>query len=63
MSYTKVDLEEAQRSIESTLHKCEKALEKLRVGSSQHTLTNHRIKAFQLALDLIGRELEVQEDK
>lgn len=61
MNYTKAELEEAKRSIESTLHKCEKALEKLRVGSSQHTLTVRRIKAFQLSLALIGRELEAQE--
>jgi hypothetical protein len=57
-NFEKKELEEAARSIESTLHKCEKAFEKLRPGSPQHTLTDRRIKAFQLALALIAQELE-----
>ena len=58
MTYTPEELAEAQRAIDSTLHKCEKALEKLRPGSSAHTLTVRRIRAFRIALALIGREME-----
>ena len=57
MRYTDEELAEARRSIASTLSKCEKALEKLRPGSASHTLTARRIRAFRIALDLIGREL------
>ena len=39
------------------LGKCEKALDKLRPGSSAYTLTVRRIRAFRIALALIGREL------
>ena len=58
MTYTPEELAEARRSIDSTLRKCEKALEKLRPGSSSHTLTVRRIRAFQIALALIDREME-----
>ena len=58
MTHTPEELAEAQRSIASTLSKCEKALEKLRPGSSAHTLTVRRIRAFQIALALIDREME-----
>ena len=58
MTYTPEELAEAQRAIDSTLHKCEKALEKLRPGTSAHTLTVRRIRAFWIALALIGREME-----
>ena len=61
MTYTPEELAEARRSIASTLSKCEKALEKLRPGSSAHTLTVRRIRAFQIALALIGREMETGE--
>ena len=57
MSYTPEELAEARRSIASTLGKCEKALDKLLAGSSAHTLTVRRIRAFRIALELIGREL------
>lgn len=57
-TYTTEELTEARRSIDSTLHKCEKTLLKLTPGKSQHTLTARRIKAFQIALALIDRELE-----
>ena len=52
MRYTTEELSEARRAIDSTLHKCEKALEKLRPGSSSHTLTVRRIRAFQIALEM-----------
>ena len=56
-NFTKDDLEEAARVITSLLHKCEKVQEKLKQGTPQHTLTKNRIKAFQVALSLITREL------
>jgi len=52
------ELSEALRSIESTLSKCEKALTKLREGTSQHTLTIRRIDAFRIATELIKEKLE-----
>lgn len=55
--YTAEELEEAKRSIASTLSKCEKALRKLQPGTSQHTLTTRRIKAFQISLELIDMAL------
>lgn len=56
--YTKDELQEAQRAITSTLHKCEKVLEKLEPGKSQHTLTVRRIKALRISSELIARALE-----
>ena len=58
MRYTREELAEARRSIDSTLRKCEKALEKLRPGTSPHTLTVRRIRAFRIALALIDREMD-----
>ena len=60
--YTTDELTEARHSIDSTLHKCEKALLKLTPNKSQHTLTVRRIKAFQIALALIDRELEAADN-
>ncbi|MCL2077640.1 MAG: hypothetical protein FWH08_04450 [Oscillospiraceae bacterium] len=56
-NYDKSELEEAVKSISSTLSKCEKALDKLREGTSQHTLTKRRIKSFHISLELIEKEL------
>ncbi len=58
--YTKTELEEALGAIESTIKKCEKVEPKLRPGTSQHTLLTRRIKAFQIANDLIRKELELK---
>jgi len=55
--YTTQELMEARRSIASTLSKCEKALLKLPQGKPQHTLTARRIRAFQIALELIDLAL------
>lgn len=52
------NLREALRAINSTIEKCEKAQEKLREGTPQHTLTKRRLEAFYIAVDLIGKELE-----
>ena len=62
MTYTPEELAEARRAIASTLSKGEKALEKLRPGSSAHTLTVRRIRAFQIALVLIDREMVQAKD-
>ena len=56
-TYTIQELQKAKRSTASTRSKCEKALLKLTPGRSQHTLTVRRIAAFQIALELIDREL------
>lgn len=52
------ELHEALRAVKSTIGKCENALAKLYEGTSQHTLTVRRIKALQIAVTLITRELE-----
>ena len=56
--YTKEELQEALRAIDSTIRKCEKVQPKLREGTSSHTLLARRIKAFRIAAALIQRELE-----
>jgi hypothetical protein len=56
--YTKNDLEEARRAISSLISKCEKVQMKLREGTPQYALTRNRIKAFNIVLSLINKELE-----
>lgn len=56
--YSQEELQEALRAIRSTISKCEEVLPKLNEGKSQHTLTVRRIKALQIAVSLITRELE-----
>lgn len=56
--YTKEELDEALRAIDSTIRKCEKVQPKLKEGTSQHTLLIRRIKALNIASTLIKRELE-----
>jgi hypothetical protein len=58
-NFTKEELEEALRAIASTIAKCEKALPKLKEGTSQHTLLIRRIKALHIASALIKRELNL----
>lgn len=57
-SYSKAELEEAKTALMSTLHKCEKIDEGKKLGKSQQTLLDRRIKALRLALDLIEKERE-----
>lgn len=57
-SYTKDELQEAFRAIDSTIGKCKKVQPKLQQGTSQHTLLVRRIKAFEIALALIQQELD-----
>jgi hypothetical protein len=55
--FAKDELQEALRSITSTISKCEKTLPKLRPGTAQHTLLTRRIAAFHIASVLIAREI------
>jgi len=59
-NFTKEDLEEALRAIDSTISKCEKVQPKLKQGTSQHTLLIRRIKALRIASSLITKALEEQ---
>jgi hypothetical protein len=56
--FTKEELKEALRAIESTISKCEKIQPKLEPGTAQHTLLVRRIKAFNIASNLIQQTLE-----
>lgn len=56
-TYSGEELAQALRAIESTIRKCEKALPKLKEGTSQHTLLARRIRALTIAAELIRREM------
>ena len=56
--FTDEDLVEALQAITSMISKCEKALEKLREGTPQYSLTRNRIKALRIAATLINIALE-----
>ena len=55
--YTNKELEEAKTALTSTLQKCEKIDEGNKLGKSQQTLLDRRIRALRLALDLIENKL------
>lgn len=55
--FAEEELEEALKSIVSTISKCEKVLPKLKENSAQQTLLKRRIKALQISVELIEREL------
>ncbi|RKI67663.1 hypothetical protein D7V91_09460 [bacterium 1xD42-67] len=63
MEHTREDLMEARRQIDSTLHKLRETVETLRAKErperykSQITLAERRIRAFEIAEDLIRREI------
>ena len=63
MAYKADDLVEAQRQIDSTLHKLREAVKTLEAKEhperlkSQITLAKRRIAAFTIARDLVEREL------
>lgn len=59
--YTREDLREALRAISSLIGKCEKAQEKLKQGTSQHTLLVRRIEAFHISAILITEAMERDE--
>ena len=56
--YTKAELDEAKTALGSTLRKCEKIQEGKKLGASQQTLLDRRVRALRLALDLIEREMK-----
>lgn len=64
MEYTKEELLEAKRQIDSTFHKLRETVRTLenkedpRRYRSQITLAKRRIEAFTIASELIERELE-----
>lgn len=64
MIYSKEELIEAKRQIDSTLHKLRETVKTLEGKEnparykSQITLARRRIQAFTIAADLIRRELE-----
>ena len=64
MIYSKEELIEAERQIDSTLHKLRETVKTLEgkenpaCYKSQITLARRRIQAFTIAADLIQRELE-----
>lgn len=55
MNYRKEELNEAKVAIMSLLSKCKKALPNLKENSSQQTLLERRVKALQIALNLIEK--------
>ena len=55
--YTKEELEAALGAIASTVVKIEKVRAKPTLGSSQRTLIERRLKAFQIATELIRAKL------
>ncbi len=64
MEYSKEDLLEAKRQIDSTLHKLRETIKTLGAKErperykSQITLAERRVRAFELAKSLIEKELE-----
>jgi hypothetical protein len=56
-TYTKEELMEALRAVDSVIHKCEKAQEKFPEGNSHHTLLRNRLKAMYISKVLIEGEL------
>jgi hypothetical protein len=60
VTFTKEELQEALRAIDSTIGKCVKVQPKLKAGTSQHTLLERRIKALRISSELIREQLEIQ---
>ena len=54
--FSKEELSQAARAIDSTRMKSEKAILKLKEGTAQYRLTARGIAAYSLALQLIARE-------
>jgi hypothetical protein len=55
LQYTRVELVEALRAVDSIIHKCEKAQEKFPDGNTHHTLLKNRLKAMYISKALIER--------
>ena len=52
--FSKQDLSEALRAIDSTISKCEKVRPKLKEGTPQHSLLTRRLKALHIAAACSG---------
>ena len=59
--YTKEELTEALRAVNSIIHKCEKAQEKFPEGDSHYTLLRNRLKAMYISKALITEALSTCE--
>jgi hypothetical protein len=59
--YTREELEQAMTAIRSAVSKIEKIREKETLGTSQRTLIERRLNAFQIALELIEMKLQATE--
>lgn len=51
--YTREELTEALRAVNSIISKCEKAQEKFPEGNSHHTLLKNRLNAMYISKSLI----------
>ena len=58
MGYSRQELDDALRAVESIISKCEKALPGQKDGSPQRTLLTRRIKAMRISAHLIEKERE-----
>lgn len=58
LEYTKEELNEALRAINSIISKCEKAQEKFPNGNNHHTLLKNRLKAMYISKELIEDQLK-----
>ena len=58
--FTAEELSEAHRALLSTLHKC-KAMDATKLGKAQQTLLERRIAALEVALTLIEKEQDQNE--
>ena len=56
--YSKEELTEALRAVDSVIHKCEKAQEKFPDGTSHHTLLKNRLKAMYISKALIEQAIK-----
>lgn len=56
--YTMEELEKALPPIKSTIGKCEKVQDKSKEGTAQATLTRNMLKALEISLELITKELK-----
>ena len=59
-NFTKEEIEEALRAINSLLSKCEKVKLKIKQGTSQWSLLNNRIKALRISSSLLTKELNTR---
>lgn len=57
------ELAQALKAVLSIRSKCEKALEKQRPGSPQHTLLTRRIRAMDIAKELMEQALREEDNE